>query len=384
MATQAAQGKQLLAESKYIEAIEKFTQAIAATPTSPDYLIQRSIAYQRSKQYTNALQDAEAAVLHAHTRAKRESIVQAQLRRGIALFCLERYGDAKLVLDVVKSKDQKEKSVDVWLQKTQLKLKALDSEDEKSKVNITEMPDKSVIAAVHTALQNSAASTTAATPATTTAPQITPADKIRHEWYQNNTSVFFTLLVKGHPKDADIVDFTETSMNISFPIKDTGTIYDFTVDPFFALIDPAKSTVRVLPTKIEVTLVKASPGQKWSTLEGTQQFAESSSVADKPGVPQAVLAAKAPVYPTSSKSGPKDWDKIASDKTSYDEDEGGDDATKFFKQLYKGASTETQRAMMKSYTESNGTTLSTDWSEVSKRQVETVPPDGMVSKKWQS
>lgn len=38
--------------------------------------------------------------------------------------------------------------------------------------------------------------------------------------------------------------------------------------------------------------------------------------------------------------------------------------------------------MMKSFTESNGTSLSTDWTDVKDRTVETVPPEGVEAKKW--
>lgn len=38
--------------------------------------------------------------------------------------------------------------------------------------------------------------------------------------------------------------------------------------------------------------------------------------------------------------------------------------------------------MMKSFQESNGTTLSTDWKSVSQKTVETQPPDGMQVKKF--
>lgn len=39
--------------------------------------------------------------------------------------------------------------------------------------------------------------------------------------------------------------------------------------------------------------------------------------------------------------------------------------------------------MEKSYVESNGTALSTNWDEVSKGRVETKPPDSMVAKNWE-
>ena len=116
---------------------------------------------------------------------------------------------------------------------------------------------------------------------------------------------------------------------------------------------------------------------------------------------QAVLAAtaKAPAYPTSSKSGPKDWDAVARDLSrkpkensegsgqgeeweDEDLDVEGDPASAFFKKLFKSADDDTKRAMMKSYSESGGTVLSTNWSEVGSKRVVAQPPDGMEAKQW--
>jgi suppressor of G2 allele of SKP1 len=93
---------------------------------------------------------------------------------------------------------------------------------------------------------------------------------------------------------------------------------------------------------------------------------------------QTPTTAPAPSYPTSSRSGPKDWDKLADD-SDHEEDDG---VNTFFKKIYKGATPEQQRAMMKSFTESNGTSLSTDWNDVKDRTVDTVPPEGVEAKKW--
>ena len=53
------------------------------------------------------------------------------------------------------------------------------------------------------------------------------------------------------------------------------------------------------------------------------------------------------------------------------------------KNIYSNANEETKRAMMKSFQESNGTVLSTNWNEVGKDKVEMKPPDSMEFKKWE-
>lgn len=87
----------------------------------------------------------------------------------------------------------------------------------------------------------------------------------------------------------------------------------------------------------------------------------------------------------------KNWDGITQrildeDKppsTSEDPNAGGDAAVnKFFQEIYSGADENTKRAMMKSFVESGGTTLSTNWDEVGKGTVGVKPPQGSEWKKW--
>lgn len=104
-----------------------------------------------------------------------------------------------------------------------------------------------------------------------------------------------------------------------------------------------------------------------------------TNTSTQPEQPKAAAAASGPAYPTSSRTGPKNWDNIDVEGGSDDE---GQDVNFFFKKLYKDATPEQQRAMMKSFTESSGTSLSTDWDDVKSRTVETVPPEGVEAKKW--
>lgn len=399
MASEAARGKKALDARDYEKAIKEYTAAIKASPTSPDFFIQRSTAHQRAGKLEQALADAEQAILNGQRRAKKEAIVEGQFRRAIALYKLGRLGDAQYLLTLVKQRDEKHKQCDIWINKVKYDLEQLPGDDDKRKRTVSETPNQpnTEVALAGNGATKDATSTNGTAAATLPAtPMPTPADKIRYEWYQSSENIYFTLLAKGVPKEKAEVDITEHSLNISFPI-DAASSYNLSIEPLFASVQPEKCITRVLPSKVEIILVKATPDQKWSALESSQsQPVRNNSVSqvemgDAKKSASAVEPQKGPAYPTSSKSGPKDWDKVAkelkvSEKPGSLEDdddfEGGDEANHFFKKLFKGASPDMQRAMMKSYTESNGTALSTNWNEVSKGTVETTPPDGMEAKKW--
>ncbi|KAI4263385.1 MAG: hypothetical protein L6R42_001464 [Xanthoria sp. 1 TBL-2021] len=402
---QAVKGAAALESKNFSVAVTHYTEALAINSQAVDYYIKRSTAYTRISppDYDAALSDAEMALTLASKRGKRELIIQAQLRRAIALFSLERYGDAKACFDWVKEMNKEEKSLQIWGVKVDNKLKALPEDDIKARTSVQRYPDVKVperkeeteASKLPSSEPGQITPNGTAQPPKATGVQ-TPANKIRHEWYQTDDTVVVSLFVKGVPKDNTTIDIQDTSLTVSFPLP-TGSNYDFSLDPFCAKVDAVASTAKILSTKIEFVLKKASAGEKWPSLESDAPA--TAEDIDKNGVLADRVTVTGPSYPTSSKKGPKNWDKVANDlskkpkKENKDGEEGGDDGLEeefegadpvngFFKQLYSRADPDTRRAMMKSYQESNGTTLSTNWSEVGKGKVETHAPDGMEEKPW--
>jgi SGS domain/CS domain len=238
-----------------------------------------------------------------------------------------------------------------------------------------------------------------------------PIAKIRHEWFQNAQNVTVTLYAKGVSKDKAEIEINEDSVAVSFPHPSNPTsTFSFNLDPLYGLIDTSASTSSIMSTKVELILRKKQvPGPKWGALEGSARLKDVTNDKEDSDMKAAVMSSvtslpsnttkeTAPSYPTSSRSGPKNWDKLADDLTTkkhsshkhekkdkasqdtgeesehenedVDSDYGGDPVDGFFKKLYAGADDDTRRAMMKSYQESGGTALSTNWTEVGKKKVE--------------
>jgi len=218
---------------------------------------------------------------------------------------------------------------------------------------------------------------------TSAAPAAAP--KIRHEWYQSDNEVFVSIFIRNVKKDELKVDLAARSLSLSIPLA-TGSEVAFDLDPLARSIDVEKSSHEVKSMKIEFKLVKQAAGVRWNKLEGDEEGSGASTATS------AAATQKTPhSYPSSARQ-KKNWDAIAAEvqkeesapQDDKDPNAGGDKAlNELFQKLYADATDEQKRAMIKSYQESNGTSLSTSWDEVKKGKVETRPPDSMVAKKWE-
>jgi suppressor of G2 allele of SKP1 len=88
----------------------------------------------------------------------------------------------------------------------------------------------------------------------------------------------------------------------------------------------------------------------------------------------------------------KNWDSVTKtilesekSKTSADDPNVSGDSTlnEFFQNLFTNADDDTKRAMVKSFQESGGTALSTNWEDVQKAPVPIKAPSGSEARKWE-
>ncbi|KAI4174764.1 MAG: hypothetical protein LQ343_002135 [Gyalolechia ehrenbergii] len=92
---------------------------------------------------------------------------------------------------------------------------------------------------------------------------------VRHDFYQTPTVVIASLYVKKIDKGRAKVEFSSpTEVNIDLPTTDMKRYT--TIIPLFGHIDTAKSTSKIMGTKLELTLVKLD-GASWPTLRSDEQ-----------------------------------------------------------------------------------------------------------------
>lgn len=403
MASDAARGSTAMTARNYPEAIQHYTKALESSQ-SPVWLIERSIAYQRMKQYERSLVDAENAYHAATLRAKRELKATAQLRRAIALHSLGRLGDARRCLVWARELNEKEKSLGMWQARVTQDYENLPEDDEGRKVIVKLVPDKhdendfsNVAPPIPVSAPKAGSDTLAPshdTSATVAQKTLLPQN-IRYDWYQSTAKVHVTIPYKGLTKEMVSYDISkhhvsrrETCANISikankllqldvsFPTT-AGSDYILDLD-LASAVEPSKSTITVSKFKVELSLHKMQEGVKWAKIEGepvqegidTKTGASSLEHDGTENKDSKLTTSTLPAYPSSAKN------KVNWDKLDVEEDEGEQGADDFFKKLFKDADPDTKRAMMKSMSESGGTTLSTDWKDVGSRYVEPHPPGG--------
>ncbi|KAH9603718.1 hypothetical protein KSS87_007074 [Heliosperma pusillum] len=341
--------KEAFIDDHFELAVDFYSQAIDFDPTHPHLFVDRAQAHIKLSNFTEAVADANRAIELDPSMAK------AYLRKGTACVKLEEYQTAKTAFLAGAALAPGDSRFTKFVEECDAHLA----------VENASLPTPSV--------EKPTGSTVSEEPAPVTdVPVAKP--KFRHEFYQKPEEIVVTIFAKKIPAASVSVDYGEQILSVTIDIPGEEP---YRLQPrLFGKILPAKCRYEVLSTKIEIRLAKAEAIQ-WTSLEYTKDVAVVQKI-------NVSTTAQRPSYPSSKHK--VDWDKLEAQVKKEEKDEklDGDAAlNKFFREIYGDADEDTRRAMQKSFVESNGTVLSTNWKEVGTKKVEGTPPDGMELKKWE-
>lgn len=307
------------------KALEGLNEALGAEPDNSKWFCQRAYAHLLLKNYSCALDDAKKA------QQLEPSLPLAFMRTGIAEYHLKNYKSSHAAFIQGQQLDGSNQDFEMWIRRCE------------------EMTRKE-------GQNGSADRRTPATP------------PVKHDWYQTESQVIVTIMVKNVSKDAVHISFTEKELSATVVLP-SGEYYSVNFDLLHP-ISPQQSTYRILSTKVEIKM-KKTEAIRWEKLEG-----EGQETNIKHFTPNQ--------YPSSSHV-TRNWDKLVGDikeEENNEKVEGDTALNKLFQQIYCDGSDEVKRAMNKSFMESGGTVLSTNWKDVGKRKVDMSPPDDVEWKKY--
>jgi len=381
-------------------------------PSCETYFI-RGMANAKLGDHVDAIADLSIACKYEHPLLS----FACQKSHALSAFELGRYdvalesfqasislllGEPKSEFDHVVTESAKElKTLKTWVRKCNAEIEELQDEEEKLKSTST-----------------TTTTTKPPTPIPTTGTtKSNPPQKLhptalmpKYQYYQSDTVVTISLLEPNvSPSDLS-VEFALDTLKVTLTkqghelVPINGKLFDGVV------VDKCK--VLYKGEKVNIKLRKRAP-HNWHDLfgagaqdvkkegdeEGDDNLTEEGRKAkeaakkkalednnfmgDKIELDKSKAGAKKSAYSSS-----RDWDAIDRDlkkKEEEDKGEGEEALNGLFKQIYGNANEDTRRAMIKSFQTSGGTSLSTNWNEVEKKdyEAERQAPNGMEWKNWE-
>ncbi|NXO03766.1 SGT1 protein, partial [Rhinopomastus cyanomelas] len=312
---------------------QELTTALKNNPDDAEYYCQRAYAYILLQKYTDAVADAKKSLELNPNNAV------ALLRKGLGEYHIKNYASALESFREGQRLDSVDDTFTVWIKRCEETLNG------RTGVCLMLRRAKHV-------------------------EQLKRAG-VRHDWYQTESQVIVTIMIKNARKDDVSVQFSEKEMNASVRLP-SGEDYNLKLDLLHSIV-PEQSTFKVLSTKVEIKMKKPE-AVRWEKLEGQ---------GDSPKLKQFTPDMQC-LYPSSSHY-TRNWDKLVVEIKEEEKNEKleGDAAlNKLFQQIYSDGTDEVKRAMNKSFMESGGTVLSTNWADVGKGKVEVNPPDDVEWKKF--
>lgn len=365
-------------EEEYDEALRRYSEALDLDRGNANYWSARAQCHLKLENFVEALQDADEALRLSPQNHK------AMLRKGIALFSLEKFESAVQALQAACQDAGVKVQASRWLRKAQAELDAqgggVGMSGDVAPVTLDQQPQQP-----QEADTSSAGTETAAAATSDTQPQVTSSvdsvpppvpsliqdpNKTKFDWFQSFSHVTVEIQAADVLEQHAFIEIRKDEVEVRIQLS-AGKEFQLDLE-LFAPVIPEESEYKIRSNKVEIRLKKAS-NVKWSSLECKSSGEVQVVPAVAPG-----SGSDPRNYPSSSRKR-VDWDSVASQEK--DELEGGG-LNKVLAHIYGGADADQQKAMMKSFYESGGTVLSTNWEDVGSRYVEGSAPEGMEMKDW--
>lgn len=275
-------------------ALEELTKALEQKPDDAQYYCQRAYCHILLGNYCDAVADAKKSLeLNPNNST-------AILRKGICEYHEKNYAAALETFTGGQKLDNADTDFIVWIKRCQEAQNGSQSEESVS--------------------------------------QQTHQSKIKYDWYQTESQVIITLMIKNVQKNDVNVEFSEKELSALVKLP-SGQDYSLKLRLLHPII-PEQSTFKVLSTKIEIKMKKPE-AVRWEKLEGQGDVLK----------PKQFIADVKNLYPSSSHY-TRNWDKLVGEIKEEEKNEKleGDAAlNKLFQQIYSDGSDEVKRAMNKSF-----------------------------------
>lgn len=169
----------------------------------------------------------------------------------------------------------------------------------------------------------------------------------REDWFQNSSYICLSLYVRDVDPHKSTVTFDQQTINVSLFSSQDNNMYRKTWNLAHPIVTE-DSTVTYLPRKVELKMKKKEEGLFWKRLSESESICNLKDRAE--GEQHTFLSVH---------------------EEDNDEEEQGHnkDLLSFFREIYDKSDEDTRRAMIKSFVESQGKVLSTDWKKVSEQNM---------------
>jgi suppressor of G2 allele of SKP1 len=325
-------------EEDYDECLEVCDEALGENPKDVSFLLLRSRTFLKVHLTTEAFTDAVDAIALDRDRA------EAWLYLGIASMDIGALDKAREAFETAEKLEPSSTSRRALILKWLVRLReAEEREQEEHQSETTASKDTSGC--------------------------------FKWDWYQSQTHVTLEIFAKGVGADELTLDFNDDCdvFTVTIDALTGDDMHAKMYDPYvlklnlFGSIDKEHSAVNVSASKVQIRMKKTTAGN-WNALERRSNGGLATSKVANADSTNVYGQVKSQVDKRSA----RDWDALEAelDKELEDEKPEGDAAlNKLFQQIYMNADDDTRRAMNKSFVESAGTVLSTDWTDVGSKTV---------------